>query len=89
MNYINLSLRGMCLLVYARALVSLTDYQPDGSFSFAVYLTLFLLTIHALELVFAMKQVRLYKGPLWISVALTLLFGLLHWQPLIPKKTQD
>jgi hypothetical protein len=43
---------------------------------------LVLLLIHALEVLFAFKHVRLYKGPLAISVVLTLLFGLLHWRPL-------
>ena len=43
---------------------------------------LVLLLIHALEVLFAFKHVRLYKGPLAISVVLTLLFGLLHWKPL-------
>ena len=42
---------------------------------------LLLLGIHALEVLFAFKHVRLYKGPLAISVVLTLLFGLLHWKP--------
>jgi hypothetical protein len=26
--------------------------------------------------------VRLYKGPLAVSIILTLLFGFLHWKPL-------
>jgi hypothetical protein len=43
---------------------------------------LLLLGIHALAVLFAFKHVRLYKGPLAVSVVLTLLFGLLHWKPL-------
>jgi len=43
---------------------------------------LLLLAVHTLELVLVFKQVRLYRGPLLVSVLLTLLFGLLHWQPL-------
>jgi len=38
--------------------------------------------IHALEIVVMFKQVRLYRGPLAVSMLLTLLFGLLHWKPL-------
>ena len=43
---------------------------------------LILLAIHVAELVFVFKHVRLYTGPLAVSVLLTLLFGLLHWKPL-------
>jgi len=48
-----------------------------------------LLGIHALEVLFAFKHVRLYKGPLAISVVLTLLFGLLHWKPLAQASAYD
>jgi len=43
---------------------------------------LILLGIHVVELLFVFKHVRLYPGPLAVSVLLTLLFGLLHWKPL-------
>jgi hypothetical protein len=43
---------------------------------------LILLAIHVAELLFVFKHVRLYAGPLAVSVLLTLLFGLLHWKPL-------
>jgi len=43
---------------------------------------LILLAIHLAELVFAFKHVRSYKGPLAVSMLLTLMFGLLHWKPL-------
>lgn len=43
---------------------------------------LILLAIHVVELLFVFKHVRLYPGPLAVSVLLTLLFGLLHWKPL-------
>ena len=43
---------------------------------------LILLAAHTLELLFAFKSVQRYRGPLIDSIALTLLFGLLHWKPL-------
>jgi hypothetical protein len=43
---------------------------------------LILLAAHTLELLFAYKSVQRYSGPLVDSIALTLLFGLLHWKPL-------
>jgi hypothetical protein len=30
----------------------------------------------------AFKYVKTYSGPLWVSVVLALLFGVLHWMPL-------
>ena len=32
------------------------------------------------------KHVRKYRGPLAVSVLLTLLFGLLHWKPLAQRR---
>ena len=46
------------------------------------------LVLHTLELVFLFRHVRLYRGPLAISVILTLLFGLLHWKPLVDAKAR-
>jgi len=43
---------------------------------------LLLLAVHTLELALVFRRVRLYQGSLLSSVLLTLLFGLLHWQPL-------
>ena len=51
--------------------------------------TLIVLVIHVVELLFAFKYVRTYKGPLGISVLLTLLFGLFHWLPLARAKSQE
>lgn len=41
-----------------------------------------LLVAHALEVVVFFRQVSLYKGPVALSIAQTLLFGFLHWKPL-------
>jgi uncharacterized membrane protein HdeD (DUF308 family) len=41
-----------------------------------------LIAAHVLELAVAFKYLKYYKGPLVISVILSLLFGLLHWLPL-------
>ena len=43
------------------------------------------LAAHVLELLFAFKNVRRYRGPLVDSIGLTLVFGLLHWKPLLKK----
>lgn len=85
---LNYLLRVLCLFVYARALTSLFDFQLNSQISFAIYLASFLLIVHAVELLVFLKHVRLYEGPLWVSIALTLLFGLLHWKPLVQKMSQ-
>ena len=43
---------------------------------------LLVLVAHALEVPVAFKFGKRYDGPLGVSVALTLLFGFLHWIPL-------
>ena len=41
-----------------------------------------LLVAHALEVLVFRSKVALYKGPVLVSVLLTLMFGFLHWKPL-------
>lgn len=77
-----LLLKAACLATYALALASLAGLLPDGLFTHVRTLSLILLGLHAFELVFMFRHVRLYKGSLGVSIVLTLLFGLLHWKPL-------
>lgn len=42
-----------------------------------------LLAVHLVEGVVCFKKVALHKGPLFDSVLLTLLFGVLHWKPMV------
>ena len=78
----NLIFKIACALVYALALASLADMLPPGRLDVLPTVALVLLAIHALELILYFRHVRLYAGPIGISIALTLLFGLLHWKPL-------
>ena len=75
-------IRLILLAVYALALAGLAGWLPPGAATMLRNAALVLLLIHVVELVLAFRHVRLYRGPLWISVLLTLLFGLLHWKPL-------
>lgn len=86
---INYLLRALCLLAYAMALGQLAGLVPAGSFDRAPTVALVLLVLHAGELLLMFKHVRLYKGPLAVSVVLTLLFGLLHWKPLADEKAKS
>ena len=82
-------LKANLLALYALALLSLFVTLPWSSGPFLQRLTLIVLVIHVVELLFAFKYVRTYKGPLGISVLLTLLFGLFHWLPLARAKSQE
>ncbi|MBK8766655.1 MAG: hypothetical protein KA778_19105 [Burkholderiaceae bacterium] len=78
-----------CLATYALALASLAGLLPAGAFAYVRMIAAILLVLHTLELVFLFRHVRLYRGPLAISMILTLLFGLLHWKPLLDAKARD
>ena len=79
---INTLLKAGCLFAYAAALAMLAGWLPPSGFAYAPWVAAGLLAAHAVELLVFMKYVRLYRGPLAVSVALTLLFGLMHWKPL-------
>jgi uncharacterized protein YhhL (DUF1145 family) len=70
------------LLLYAAALLSLVLDLPPRLEQLLQIGALVLLAVHALEVVLFFRWVRLYRGPLALSVLLTLLFGFVHWLPL-------
>jgi hypothetical protein len=86
-------LKAGCLAIYAVALAAWAGWLPAavaGAVAGPVQtLALALLAIHALELVFVFRHVRSYRGPLAISVLLALLFGLLHWKPLMDGRARE
>jgi hypothetical protein len=71
-----------CIAVYVAALAGWAGLVPDGLGHAAQMIAAAVLLLHAIELIFAFEHVRRYRGPLALSVLLTLLFGLLHWKPL-------
>ncbi len=75
-------LKTLLLATYALAIASLLLPLPFDAGPMLRRVSLILLAVHLLELVFVFRHVRLYKGPLGISIVLTLLYGLLHWKPL-------
>ena len=78
-----LILKIACLIVYGLALAGLAGLIGNDLASRMQSVAAVLLILHALELAFMFKHVRKYRGPLAVSVLLTLLFGLLHWKPLV------
>jgi uncharacterized protein YhhL (DUF1145 family) len=79
---INTLFRGLLVATYLLALVSLFVVLPQDAAPMVQRLALVLLGVHALECLLAYKHIKRYTGPLWVSLALSLLFGLLHWMPL-------
>jgi hypothetical protein len=75
-------LKALCLGTYALALAVPFVAFPLDAGPYVQKLALILLAAHILELPIAYRFLALYKGPLIDSVAMSLLFGLLHWQPL-------
>jgi uncharacterized protein YhhL (DUF1145 family) len=51
-------------------------------FPLATTLAVVFIVLHALEVPIFWQRVKRYRGPLAVSVILTLLFGLLHLTPL-------
>ena len=78
----NSILKAGCLVIYTLALASMFVALPWKTAMVLQYLALILLGAHLLEVLIAFRHVKRYQGPLIDSIALTLLFGLLHWQPL-------
>ncbi len=78
-------LKSALLILYAAALAGAVfpdGLLPPGLAGRLQNIALVILAIHLVELVVVFRHVRRYRGPLAISVVLTLLFGLLHWKPL-------
>ena len=71
-----------CIALYVAALASLVWPLPNGAGPMLQMAALAFLAVHALEMLVAFKHIKSYAGPLWVSIVLALLFGLLHWMPL-------
>lgn len=74
--------RTFCLLFYLAVLLSLVFDWPASVEAILQYGALFLIVAHAIEVVVAWRWIRLYEGPLVLSILYTLLFGFVHWKPL-------
>ena len=79
-------LKSLLLAVYLTALVAVTGLIQFPFSALVIKLALALLGVHLLELIIMFKHVRRYSGGLPMSMLLTLLFGLLHWKPLMQTK---
>ncbi len=85
----NAVIKALLLIVYALAAASLFMALPFDLGPMLQRIALVLLVIHVVELIAMFKHVRLYQGPIGISILLTLLFGLLHWKPLADARARQ
>jgi uncharacterized protein YhhL (DUF1145 family) len=72
----------LCVVLYAAAVGHWAGLIPAGVFPLATTLAVVFIVLHALEVPIFWQRVKRYRGPLAVSVVLTLLFGLLHLSPL-------
>lgn len=70
------------LAFYLLAVFGTVLTVPQNIMQSVHFIVVIVLAIHLAEMLVAFKYVRRYPGPLTDSVALSLLFGFLHWLPL-------
>jgi uncharacterized protein YhhL (DUF1145 family) len=83
----NVFLKATCLAIYLLAIVGTFAPLPFGATSLVQWIAVILLGAHVLELLVAFNGVKRHPGPLVDSIALTLLFGILHWKPLLGNRS--
>ena len=79
----NLVMKIACLAAYALGIAALVGLIHGPLASVAAMVTVALLGVHALELLYAFKFLHRYRGSMGVSVLLAMLFGVLHWAPLV------
>jgi len=84
-SMLNSFFKVIILAVYLLGIASHIVAFPDQAGPIVQTMSLALLLIHALECLLAYRYIKLYPGPLLVSLVLSLLFGLLHWMPLARK----
>jgi hypothetical protein len=76
------ALKALCLLIYGVAILANFVAMPEWLASGVQMLAIIMLGIHVIETFFFWRYVKMWQGPLVGSIALTLLFGILHWKPM-------
>ncbi len=75
-----------CVAVYALGLAGLLGLVHGPAASLGAIVSIALLGVHAVELLFVFKVLGRYRGGMAASIALAMLFGVLHWAPLARRK---
>jgi hypothetical protein len=74
-------LKTACVTIFALALLANFIPMPEWLASGAQTAAIILLFVHLIEVFFFWRYVKMWQGPLVGSIALTLLFGILYWNP--------
>ena len=77
------TLKTACLLIYGFALAGLTGLHVSDLTSTAQMVAAAFIGIHVLELLFVFKALQRLPTSLNVNILLTLLFGVVHWKPLM------
>lgn len=85
---LNFLMRLGCVAVYAAGAAGATGLLPAPAAAPAVGVAMFVLAAHAIELVVFWRRLGLHPGPAAAAVTLALLFGSLHWFPLLEAERQ-
>jgi hypothetical protein len=81
-------LQGLCLVLYVLGLATQLGLWTGEGAVLCWRASLAMLAVHVLELAWARPWLALHPGPRWVSVLLTVLFGVLHWWPLKVRASQ-
>jgi len=76
-------LKALCLAVFGLAILANFVAMPEWLASGVQTLAVILLFVHVIEVFFFWRYVKMWQGPLIGSIVLTLLFGILHWKPML------
>jgi hypothetical protein len=81
-------LQGLCLVLYGLGLAAQLGLWAGEGAELCLRASFAMLAVHVFELAWARRWLALHPGPLWGSVLLTVLFGVLHWWPLKVRASQ-
>lgn len=85
---LNSLMRAGCIGVYAAGVAAVTGWLPVSYASGAEAFAAFVLACHTLQLLLLGRHLRLYRGSAAAAVLLAILFGSLHWFPLLQELRQ-
>ncbi|MEI2789433.1 MAG: hypothetical protein V9E93_11160 [Steroidobacteraceae bacterium] len=75
-------LKATCIIIYLLAVGAVAGLLPPALGSAVQTVAVVLLGLHLVEVLVAFRSINRYPGALVDSIALTLLFGFLHWRSL-------
>ena len=78
-----------CVAIYMLAITALAGWPTGNLATFMQGVALLMLALHLLEALLMRKQLQRLPGSFARNLGLTLVFGLLHWKPLLEQQARD